>query len=155
MMGLRFCPKPVVTAPHGQTLGGGTEFALHADRVVAAAETYMGLVEVGLGLIPAGGGTKEMVRRVVSQTIALFPETPPLPLVQKVFETIGQAKVSTSALGARVLGFLTEEDRIVMNPEHLLATAKREVLALAADYRPPERGKTIYATGRPVLAALE
>ena len=67
MMGLRFCPKPVVTAPHGQTLGGGAEFALHADRVVAAAETYMGLVEVGVGLIPAGGGTKELARRIISR----------------------------------------------------------------------------------------
>ncbi len=139
MMGLRFCPKPVVTAPHGQTLGGGAEFALHADRVVAAAETYMGLVEVGVGLIPAGGGTKELARRIISRPLALAPDTPPLPFAQKAFETIGQAKVSTSALEARTLGFLSDEDKIVMNPDHVLAIARREVLA---------GGKTL-------LAALE
>jgi 3-hydroxyacyl-CoA dehydrogenase len=155
VMGLRFCPKPVVTAPHGQTLGGGTEFALHADRVVAAAETYMGLVEVGVGLIPAGGGTKEVARRIISQPLALSPETPPLPFAQKAFETIGQAKVSTSALEARILGFLTDEDKIVMNPDHVLEIARREVLALADDYQPPERGKNVYAGGKTLLAALE
>jgi len=155
LTGLRFSPKPVVAAPHGQTLGGGAEFALHADRIVAAAETYIGLVEVGVGLIPAGGGTKELTRRIVARTLALSPDTPPLPLVQKVFETIGQAKVSTSALEARTLGFLDDEDLIVMNPDHLLATARREVLALAGDYQPPERGKNIYAAGKATLAALE
>ncbi len=155
MMGLRFCPKPVVTAPHGQTLGGGAEFALHANRVVAAAETYMGLVEVGVGLIPAGGGTKELARRIISPPLALSPDTPPLPFAQKAFETIGQAKVSTSALEARTLGFLSEDDKIVMNPDHVLAVARREVLELADDYRPPERGKNVYAGGKTLLAALE
>ena len=155
VMDLRFSNKPVVTAPHGQTLGGGAEFALHSDRVIAAAETYMGLVETGVGLIPAGGGTKEMNRRIISKVMALSPDTPPLPLAQKAFETIGQAKVSTSALEARTLGFLDDEDLIVMNPDHLLAVAKREVLALANDYRPPERGKNIYAAGKTLLAALE
>ena len=119
VMGLRFSHKPVVTAPHGHTLGGGAEFALHADRVVAAAETFMGLVETGVGLIPAGGGTKELNRRLISKVMALSPDTPPLPLAQKAFETIGQAKASTSALEARSLGFLTDEDLIVMNPDHL------------------------------------
>ncbi len=119
------------------------------------AETYMGLVETGVGLIPAGGGTKELNRRLISRVMALSPDTPPLPLAQKACETIGQAKVSTSALEARTLGFLTEEDPIVMNPDHLLAMARREVLALAEDYRPPERGKNIYAAGKTLLAALE
>ncbi|MFL5699816.1 MAG: 3-hydroxyacyl-CoA dehydrogenase/enoyl-CoA hydratase family protein [Ktedonobacteraceae bacterium] len=155
MMGLRFCPKPVVTAPHGQTLGGGAEFALHADRVVAAAETYMGLVEVGVGLIPAGGGTKELARRIISRPLALSPDTPPLPFAQKAFETIGQAKVSTSALEARTLGFLSDDDKIVMNPDHVLAVARREVLELADDYQPPERGKNVYAGGKTLVAALE
>jgi 3-hydroxyacyl-CoA dehydrogenase len=155
MMGLRFCPKPVVTAPHGQTLGGGAELALHADRVVAAAETYMGLVEVGVGLIPAGGGTKELVRRIISPPIAVAPDTPALPFAQKAFETIGQAKVSGSAVEARTLGFLTDRDKVVMNPDHVLAVAKREVLELSFDYRPPEREKNIYAGGRTLLAALE
>ena len=155
VMGLRFSHKPVITAPHGHTLGGGAEFALHADRVVAAAETFMGLVETGVGLIPAGGGTKELNRRLISKVMALSPDTPPLPLAQKAFETIGQAKASTSALEARSLGFLTDEDLIVMNPDHLLATARREVLAMAPDYRPPQGGKDIYACGRMLLAALE
>src|SRR3989442_4086291 len=137
MMGLRFNNKPVVTAPHGQTLGSGAELALHADRVVAAAETYMGLVEVGVGLIPAGGGTKELARRIISRPLALAPDTPPLPLAQTAFETIGRAKVSTSALEARTLGFLSDEDKIVMNLDHLLAVARREVLEIADDYRPP------------------
>jgi 3-hydroxyacyl-CoA dehydrogenase len=155
LIGLRFSPKPVVAAPHGQTLGGGAEFALHSDRVIAAAETNMGLVETGVGLIPAGGGTKEMNRRIISKVMALSPDTPPLPLAQKAFETIGQAKVSTSALEARTLGFLDDGDLIVMNPDHLLAVARREVLALADDYRPPEPGKNIYAAGKATLAALE
>src|SRR3712207_9386053 len=88
LMGFRFAEKPVVAAPHGQTLGGGLELCLHSDRVVAAGETYMGLVEVGVGLIPAGGGTKEMVRRIVSKPLGVSPDATPLPFVQKAFETI-------------------------------------------------------------------
>ncbi len=155
VMGFRFSNKPVVTAPHGQTLGGGAEIALHSDQVVAAAETYMGLVETGVGLIPAGGGTKEMARRIISKPIALSPNAPPLPFAEKAFETIAQAKVSGSALEARTLGFLTEENIIVMNPDYLLAVAKRQVLDIAENYHPPERGKDIYAGGKPLLAALE
>ena len=155
VMGFRFSNKPVVTAPHGQTLGGGAEIALHSDQVVAAAETYMGLVETGVGLIPAGGGTKEIARRIISRPIALSPNAPPLPFAEKAFETIAQAKVSGSALEARTLGFLTEENIIVMNPDHLLAVAKRQVLDIAENYRPPEGGKDIYAGGKPLLAALE
>jgi 3-hydroxyacyl-CoA dehydrogenase len=155
VMGFRFSNKPVVTAPHGQTLGGGAEIALHSDQVVAAAETYMGLVETGVGLIPAGGGTKEMARRIISRPIALSLNAPPLPFAEKAFETIAQAKVSGSALEARTLGFLTEENIIVMNPDYLLAVAKRQVLDIAENYHPPERGKDIYAGGKPLLAALE
>ncbi|HEX2728956.1 MAG TPA: 3-hydroxyacyl-CoA dehydrogenase/enoyl-CoA hydratase family protein, partial [Rubrobacteraceae bacterium] len=98
LMDFRFAPKPVVAAPRGQTLGGGLEICLHADRIVAAGETYMGLVEVGVGLIPAGGGTKEMARRLVSRALRVTPNIPPLPLVQKAFEQIAMAKVSASAL---------------------------------------------------------
>jgi 3-hydroxyacyl-CoA dehydrogenase len=155
VMGFRFSSKPVVTAPHGQTLGGGAEIALHSAQVVAAAETYMGLVETAVGLIPAGGGTKEMARRIISRPIAISPNAPPLLFAEKAFETIAQAKVSGSALEARTLGFLTEENIIVMNPDHLLAVAKRLVLDLAENYRPPEGGKDIYAGGKPLLAALE
>ena len=98
LMAFRFAPKPVVAAPHGQTLGGGLEVCLHSDRVVAAGETYMGLVEVGVGLIPAGGGTKEMARRVVSPPLITAPNSPPLPFLQKAFEQIALARTATSAM---------------------------------------------------------
>jgi 3-hydroxyacyl-CoA dehydrogenase len=155
VMGFRFAPKPVVAAPHGQTLGGGLEVCLHSDRIVAAGETYMGLVEVGVGLIPAGGGTKEMARRLVSPPLHTAPNTPPLPFLQKAFEQITLAKTSTSALEAREMGFLTEDDRIVMNTDHLISAAKREVNDLADGYTPPEHGNNVYASGRTARAALE
>jgi 3-hydroxyacyl-CoA dehydrogenase len=117
LMGFRFAPRPVVAAPHGQTLGGGAEIVLAADRVVATLETYIGLVEVGVGIVPAGGGCKELLRRVVAPALRAAPDTPPLPLVQRVFETIGLAKVATSAVEAQELGFLTEHDVIVLNAE--------------------------------------
>jgi 3-hydroxyacyl-CoA dehydrogenase len=155
LMGLRYAPRPVVAAPHGQTLGGGAEIVLHADRVVAALETYIGLVEVGVGIVPAGGGCKELLRRVVAPAVRAAPDTPVLPFVQRVFETIGLAKVATSAVEAQELGFLEEHDVIVLNAEHQLAAAKQEVLDLADAYRPPAREASIYAAGLPVLAALE
>jgi 3-hydroxyacyl-CoA dehydrogenase len=155
LMGLRFAARPVVAAPHGQTLGGGAEICLHADRVVASLETYIGLVEVAVGLLPAGGGCKELVRRVVSPAMRAADGAPPLPFLQRVLETIGTAKVATSALEARDLGFLTEDDRVVLHPDHLLHAAKHEVLALADGYRPPPRYACVYAAGLPTLAALE
>ena len=155
LMSFRFAPKPVVSVPRGQTLGGGLEICLHSDRVVAAGETYMGLVETGVGLIPAGGGTKEMARRLISPTIHAAPNTPPLPLLQKAFEQIALAKVAGSALEAREMSLLKEDDRVVMNPDHLLSAAKREVQDLADGYSPPERGKNVYASGRSARAALE
>lgn len=155
LMGFRYAAKPVVAAPHGQTLGGGAEIALHADRIVAAGETYMGLVEAGVGLIPAGGGVKEMIRRNVSPAIAAAPDSPPLPFLQKTFETVAMAKVATSAVEAREMGFLDEEDRIVLGADHVLYTAKQEVLDLADGYTPPARGKNVYAAGRSAEAALQ
>src|SRR3712207_254791 len=154
-MGLRFAPKPVVAAPRGQTLGGGLEICLHSDRIVAAGETYMGLVEAGVGLVPAGGGTKELVRRLVSRSLSISPDATPLPFVQKAFETIAMAKTSPSALEAREMGFFDEDDRVVMNADHLLSAAKREVRNLAGGYVPPERSKNIYAAGPTAQAALE
>ncbi|MGF1473247.1 MAG: 3-hydroxyacyl-CoA dehydrogenase NAD-binding domain-containing protein [Rubrobacteraceae bacterium] len=151
LMGFRFASKPVVAAPHGQTLGAGIEICLHSDRVVAAGETYMGLVETGVGLIPAGGGTKEIARRFISP----HAQAPPLPYVREAFEKIAQAKVSRSAVEAQEMGFLTEEDRIAMNGGHLLSAAKREAIELADGYVPPTREKTIYATGIVTRAALE
>jgi 3-hydroxyacyl-CoA dehydrogenase len=155
LMGFRFAPKPVVAAPRGQTLGGGLEICLHADRVVAAGETYMGLVEAGVGLIPAGGGTKELARRLVSRPLGITPDATPLPFVEKAFETIAMARTSSSALEAQEMGFLDEDDRVVMNSDHLLSTAKREVLDLADGYIPPERGNNVYAAGKTARAALE
>ena len=155
LMDFRFAPKPIVAAPRGQTLGGGLEICLHADRVVAAGETYMGLVEVGVGLIPAGGGTKEMARRLVSRALRVTPSVPPLPMVQKAFEQIALAKVAASALEAREMGYLDEDDRVVMNPDHLISAAKREVHDLADGYNPPEHGNNVYAAGATTRAALE
>ena len=155
LMAFRFAPKPVVSAPHGQTLGGGLEVCLHSDRIVAAGETYMGLVEVGVGLIPAGGGTKEMARRLVSPPLHTAPDTPPLPFLQIAFEQIALAKTATSALQAKEMGFLTENDRVVMNADHLISAAKREAEDLADGYTPPEHTNNVYAAGRSARAALE
>ncbi len=150
---VRYNPKPVVMAPAGMALGGGAEMVMAGARVTAAAEAYIGLVEVGVGLVPAGGGCKEMVRRVVSPPMQT-PGTSALPFLQRVFQTVGQAKVGTSAVESRDLGFLGPCDRVVANRDHLLAEAKREVLALdAAGYRPPAPAR-LYAAGRDALAAL-
>ena len=128
---------------------------LHSDRIVAAGETYMGLVEVGVGLIPAGGGTKELARRLVSPALHTAPDTPPLPFLQRAFEQIALAKTATSALEAKEMGFLTDDDRVVMNADHLISAAKRQVLDLADGYAPPEHGKNVYAVGKTTRAALE
>ncbi|HVR40555.1 MAG TPA: 3-hydroxyacyl-CoA dehydrogenase/enoyl-CoA hydratase family protein, partial [Thermoanaerobaculia bacterium] len=153
---VRFSAKPVVAAPFGRTLGGGLEVAMAASRIVAAGETYMGFVEVGVGLIPAAGGCKEMIRRVVSPVMKRTPGADPVPLLQNVMQTVGAAKVSSSAAEARTLGFLGESDRIVMNRDHLLYEAKQEVLEIAAaGYAPPIEGDNCYASARDAQAALK
>jgi 3-hydroxyacyl-CoA dehydrogenase len=155
LMALRRAPKPVVAAPFQRVLGGGVEVCLAADRIVAQAESYLGLVEFGVGIIPGWGGCKELVRRLVSPHLHAT-NTNPTPYLRQVFETIGFAKVSTSAAEARVLGFLAPEDRIVLNPDHLLAEAKREVLDLAGDgYTPPVTTGNVYAAGRDILASMK
>jgi 3-hydroxyacyl-CoA dehydrogenase len=152
-MRMRYFPKPVVVAPAGLALGGGCEVTMHGPRVVAAGELYIGLVELGAGVIPAGGGTKEMVRRLVNPSMRTGA-TDALPFLMRVLEQVGQAKVATSAEEARQFGILTAADRIVMNREHLLTEAKREVLAMAAaGYRPPAP-EMVYAAGREPLAAM-
>ncbi len=133
---LRYSPFPVVVAPFGLTLGGGAEFTLHADRVQAHAELYMGLVEAGVGLLPAGGGTKEMLLRFTRE-LAAYAQADLFEGVRRAFELIAMAKVSESALMARKMGFLREGDGITMNRDFLLMDAKRKVLELAPDYRPP------------------
>jgi 3-hydroxyacyl-CoA dehydrogenase len=154
LMSVRFCSKPVVTAPAGRTLGGGAEVSMTGARAVAAAETYMGLVEVGVGLVPGAGGCKELVRRIVSPAMQITG-TDPLPFLQQMLQTIGMAKVSTSAAEARSFGFFDLADQIVMNRDHQIADAKGLVLELAAaGYTAPVRGKTCYAAGRDALAAL-
>ncbi len=156
LMAVRFCAKPIVTAPFGRTLGGGAEVAMAGARIVAAAETYIGLVEVGVGLVPGAGGCKELIRRVVSPAVKQTPNADPLPFVQNVLQTVGAAKVSTSAADARLLGFLDAADRIVMNRDYLIAEAKDEVMEMAAHGdSAPVREKSCYAAGRDVLAALK
>lgn len=135
-MSLRYSPFPVVVAPFGLTLGGGAEFTLHADRVQAHAELYMGLVEAGVGLLPAGGGTKEMLLRF-TQELAPYEEADPFEAVKRAFQLIAMARTSTSAPEARKMGFLRDGDGISMNRDFLIADAKRRVLELAPDYRPP------------------
>ena len=156
LMAVRFCSKPVVTAPAGRTLGGGCEVSLAGAHAAAAAETYMGLVEVGVGLIPGAGGCKELVRRVVSPPMRATGNADPVPFLQQALQTIATAKVSTSAAEARAFGYLSDADLIVMNRDHQLAEAKRLVLELSdAGYAPPVRGaKSCYAAGRDALAAL-
>jgi 3-hydroxyacyl-CoA dehydrogenase len=152
-MRMRYSPKPVVVAPAGLTLGGGCEITMHASRVVAAAETYIGLVELGVGVIPAGAGTKEMLRRIVNPVMRV-ENAEPLAALQKAFLQMGQAKVATSAEEARGMNILLPADRIVLNRDHLLAEAKREVLhMIAAGYKPPAP-EPIYAAGRDALAAI-
>ncbi|MBZ5560084.1 MAG: enoyl-CoA hydratase/isomerase family protein [Acidobacteriia bacterium] len=151
---LRFADVPVVVAPAGLTLGGGCEIALHADRVQAAAESYIGLVEVGVGLIPGGGGTKEMIARAVEHLPSAQIDL--LPFMQRVFETIGFAKVSTSAADARRLGFLDEADRVTMNRERLMADAKALALERVSEgYQRPSPRTAIPVGGEGVLAALK
>jgi 3-hydroxyacyl-CoA dehydrogenase len=151
---LRFADVPVVVAPAGLTLGGGCEMALHADRVQAAAESYIGLVEVGVGLIPAGGGTKEMLARAVEGLPPTHGDL--LPFVQRVFETIGFAKVSTSAADARRLGFLDEADRVTMNRDRVIADAKACALERVREgYQRPTPRTAILVGGESVLAALK
>jgi 3-hydroxyacyl-CoA dehydrogenase len=152
-MRMRFFPKPVVIAPVGMTLGGGCEVTMHGSRVVAAAETYIGLVELGVGVIPAGGGTKEIMRRVINPGMRV-PGVDIFPFLQRVFEQIGQAKVATSAEEARQMSILGPADRIVINRDHLLTEAKREVLHMAAAGYHPPAPELIYAGGRESLAAL-
>lgn len=152
-MALKYAPRPVVAAPFGLTLGGGYELCAPADRVVAAAETYMGLVEVGAGLIPGSGGNKEVLIRALET----FPSGTGMdlqPVVNKVFETIGTAKVATSGVEAQQLGYLRKTDRITVNRDHQLYEAKLAVLELSRqDYRAPQSPKipVVGADGRAVI----
>jgi 3-hydroxyacyl-CoA dehydrogenase len=165
---IKFCPRPVVAAPFGLTLGGGAEICLHAVRRQLHAETYMGLVEAGVGLIPAGGGTKEMFLRAFDGAATLVPPDPRDPpsrfaqsaefatALKHALETIAMSKVSTSAAEARALGLLSPSDRITMNRERLLLDTKAQAAALAeSGYTPPNPRIQIPAPGIAALATLE
>ncbi|MDQ2899351.1 MAG: 3-hydroxyacyl-CoA dehydrogenase/enoyl-CoA hydratase family protein [Acidobacteriota bacterium] len=140
-MAIKYAPKPVVIAPFGMTLGGGCEIALHGARLQASAELYMGLVEVGVGLIPGGGGCKEMLLRLNDAKAA--------------FELIAYAKVSTSAADARALGFLQPADEVSMNPERLIGDAKALALSLAPRYTPGAPRMDIRVGGDNIFALLK
>ncbi len=165
---VKFCPRPVVVAPFGLTLGGGAEISLHSARRQPFAETYMGLVEAGVGLIPGGGGTKEFFLRSIDSAIALNPPDPRDPpsrfaqsaelftALKRNFETIATAKASTSASEAKNLGLLAPSDRITLNRERLLLDAKAQALAIVeSGYSAPVPRTNLPAPGVASLALLE
>jgi 3-hydroxyacyl-CoA dehydrogenase len=164
---IKYCPRPVVVAPFGLALGGGAEICLHAARRQAHAETYIGLVEAGVGLIPAGGGTKEMLLHAIDSAIALAPPDPRDPpsrfaqsaellaALKRSLETIAMAKVSTSAAEARSLGLFAPSDGITLNRERLLLDAKYQATALAESGYIPPQPRTIPAPGASALAMME
>ena len=157
---IKFSAKPVVIAPFGMTLGGGAEMSLHAAARQPHAELYMGLVEVGVGLLPGGGGCKEMLLRALDSAGAIRPggrgeSVEMMEAMKKAFETIAMAKVSTSAHEARGLGFLNTGDAITMNRDRVLSDAKARALELVrAGYEPPPMRTDIPAPGENVLATL-
>jgi len=158
---IKFCPRPVVVAPYGMCLGGGVEIALHGAARQPHAELYMGLVEAGVGLIPGGGGCKEMTIRSVEAGSSIRPDARGegveiFEALKKSFETIAMAKVSTSAAEARSLGFLKPPDSITMNRERLLLDAKTRARAIAdAGYSAPAPRNDIAAPGENALATLK
>lgn len=169
-MDLKFSPFPVVAAPSGMALGGGCEILLASDAVQAHAETYTGLVEVGVGVIPGWGGCKEMILRLQERERAQFksgmqkigkdniwfsPEVSPMGAVRKAFETIGTATVAKSAHEAIDIGYLRESDGVTMNRERLLYDAKQKALALAKAYQPPVKAEEIRLPGPSGKMALD
>src|SRR5579871_388514 len=159
--GIKFCPRPVVTAPFGFCLGGGAEIALHSVRRQTAAELYMGLVECGVGLLPAGGGCKEMTLQAVQAAASVreggrSESVELLEALRRNFEAIAMAQVSTSAWEARHLNYLGPADRITMNRDRLLLDAKHRARDIAdAGYAPPLPRTDIPAPGQSVLATFK
>ncbi|MPT34265.1 MAG: enoyl-CoA hydratase/isomerase family protein, partial [Flavobacterium sp.] len=150
MMRVRYSGIPVIAAPHGMTLGGGCEMSMHADKVVAAAETYIGLVEFGVGVIPGGGGSKEMALRAAD---TFHKNDVELNVLQEYFLTIGMAKVATSAYEAYDLGILQKgKDVVVVNKDRQIAEAKKHALVMAeAGYTQPVKRKDIKVLGKQAL----
>ncbi len=153
-MGFKYTRVPVVAAPFNITVGGGCETCLHSDAIVAHAETYMGLVEIGVGLIPAGGGTKEMAIRAID-IVKRFKAPDVTPFIAKYFENIAMAKVSTSAREAFELGYMDDSDSVTMDIDNLVYDAKQVALALARNYRPSKPATDIPAPGRDVFATIK
>jgi 3-hydroxyacyl-CoA dehydrogenase len=153
-MALKYSELPVVAAPHGLSLGGGCEIPLHATRVRCSAETYMGLVEVGVGVVPGGGGAKEMALRALDRCAGI-PDADPFPFLKLAFETIVFAKVSTSGAEALRL-FFTPADSLSPNPDRLIADAKQVALGLSrAGHRPGRLRTDVPALGRPAIATFK
>jgi 3-hydroxyacyl-CoA dehydrogenase len=158
---IKFCPRPVVVVPYGMCLGGGTEISLHAAARQPHAELYMGLVEAGVGLIPGGGGCKEMTIRSIEAGSSIRPDARGegveiFEALKKNFETIAKATVSTSAAEARSLGFLRPSDSITANRDRLLSDAKLRARAIAdSGYAAPLPRADIQAPGESVLATLK
>ncbi|MGA8147714.1 MAG: 3-hydroxyacyl-CoA dehydrogenase/enoyl-CoA hydratase family protein [Gallionellaceae bacterium] len=149
---LKYAQVPTIAAVYGLALGGGCEFSIHCTRIVAALESYIGLVEVGVGVLPAGGGCKEMASRAAQEARGgdIFPH------LKRYFQNIAMGEVSKSAELARDMGYLKQSDRIVLNQYELLHVAKQEALALTATaYRPPLQPRQIPVAGRPAIATLK
>ena len=154
MMAMKFFEKPIVAAPHGMTLGGGCEVCLSSHRIVAALETYMGQVEIAVGLLPGAAGNKEVYIRCI-EGIPDGVSCDLMPFLRKAFENIGMAKVATSAEEARKLGFLRSTDRVVANADHLLYEAKQTVLAMVQEGFKPPRPRLIPVAGDGGRAAIK
>jgi 3-hydroxyacyl-CoA dehydrogenase len=156
LMAIKYFEKPVVAAPFGLTLAGGCEVCLACAKMRAAAETYMGLVEIGVGLIPAGGGTKEMLLRCTEGIPPGVADAEYLPFVRQAFETVAMAKVATSAKEAQRLGYMRPTDKITINRDYLIYNAKKTVLDLVAEgYRPPRPKKNVKVMGERGYALLQ
>jgi 3-hydroxyacyl-CoA dehydrogenase len=153
MMAIKYSKIPVVAAPHNLVMGGGCEICLHADAVNPYAETYMGLVEIGVGLLPAGGGTKEMSIRAIKQAEANDIDVS--PFIFKNYANIALGKVSTSATELSEMGFLRHGDAITMNFDRRIFDAKQKTIALAANYRPSKPLTDLKAPGRSLAATIK
>jgi 3-hydroxyacyl-CoA dehydrogenase len=157
-MRLKYAKVPTIAAVYGLALGGGCEFSIHCTRIVAALETYIGLVEVGVGILPAGGGCKEMAQRAAAeaQHFAVDGRADIFPHLRRYFQFIAMGEVAKSAELARDMGYLRQSDRIVLNQHEVLHVAKQEAQALiATDYRPPLHQRQIAVAGRTGIATLK
>jgi len=155
VMSLRYSAKPVVVAPHHLTLGGGCEMTMHADRAVGAAETYIGLVEVGVGLLPGGGGAKEMAVRA-AEAAASTPGVDQFEVLRHNFELTAMGKVATSAAEAKNWGLMRRQDRIVMNQDRLIEEARQQVLTLVREgYTPPQPREDVLVLGEAALTKFK